>query len=69
VSGADTLLGVTMEESGVTKAIALRLQRHQGGDASLAIPTPEEFEEEEVEYETGRELAPAPEPEQVAPDA
>jgi len=69
VSGADTLLGVTMEESGVTKAIALKLQRHQGGDASLAIPKPEEFEEEEVEYESGRELAPEPKSEEVVPDA
>ena len=61
VSGADTLLGVTMEESGVTKAIAIRLERHAAGEASLVLPRPEDFVEEEVPYEAGRELAPDPE--------
>ncbi|MCX7027767.1 MAG: AAA family ATPase [Spirochaetes bacterium] len=60
VSGADSLLGVTMEESGVTKTIAIRLERHASGEASLAPPLPEDFVEEEVVYETGRELAPDP---------
>jgi len=69
VSGADTLLGVTMEESGITKAIALKLERHQGGDASLMIPSADDFLDEDVEYEEGRELAPEPKLEQVAPDA
>jgi chromosome segregation protein len=56
VAGADTLLGVTMEESGVTKAIAVRLERHEAGEASLRHFEPESFAEEEVEYESGREL-------------
>ena len=58
VSGANTLLGVTMEESGVTKAIAVRLERHQAGEASLIVPADETFAEEDVEYENGRELSP-----------
>ena len=58
VSGADTLLGVTMEESGITKAIAVRLERHQAGEASLIVPSGESFEEEEVEYEKGQQLGP-----------
>jgi chromosome segregation protein len=60
VSGADTLLGVTMEESGVTKAIAVRLERHGSGEASLAKPRSDDFVDEEVAYEEGRELAPDP---------
>lgn len=62
VTGADTLLGVTMEESGVTKAIAVRLERHSAGEASIALKSPAQdgFLEEEVEYETGRELPTPP---------
>lgn len=58
VSGADALLGVTMEESGVTKTIAVRLERHQSGEASIALSPDDGFEEEEVEFEAGRQLAP-----------
>ncbi len=53
VAGADALLGVTMEESGVTKTIAIRLEK--GGEKGVAW-VPEPFEEEDVEPETGREL-------------
>ena len=60
VSGADTLLGVTMEESGITKAIAVRLERHQAGEASLIVPPGETFDEEDVQFEEGRQLAPEP---------
>jgi len=57
VIGADALLGVTMEESGVTKVIAVRLER--GDEGRAAAPEPEiELEDEDVEYESGRELAP-----------
>lgn len=59
VTGADALLGVTMEESGVTKVIAVRLARSDGEAISLQEPIPA-FEEEEVEYEEGRELPPEP---------
>jgi len=57
VTGADALLGVTMEESGVTKVIAVRLERFDG-----KVPEPvrslSEIEDEEVEYENGTELPP-----------
>ncbi len=57
VIGADALLGVTMEESGVTKVIAVRLER--GDEGRTAAPEPEiDLEDEDVEYESGRELAP-----------
>ncbi|MDR3337626.1 MAG: AAA family ATPase [Treponema sp.] len=57
VTGASTLLGITMAESGVTKVISARL-----GNEGLAVteeppPSPEfVFEEEDVEFEEGREL-------------
>lgn len=55
VAGADTLLGVTMEESGVTKAIAIRVQNENGVVRPVYLPD-EPFQEEEVEYEAGRQL-------------
>jgi len=59
VTGADALLGVTMEESGVTKVIAVRLERSDGQE--IRVPEPIGlFDDEDVEYEEGRELAPAP---------
>jgi chromosome segregation protein len=69
VTGADSLLGVTMEESGITKVIAVRLERSDGGEFSMPKPIEDEYDEE-VEYEEGRELVPAEgsvvEPEPVA---
>jgi chromosome segregation protein len=56
VVGASTLLGVTMEESGITKVIAVRLDSGKG-ERPEPIPEPAEpFAEEEVAYETGTEL-------------
>jgi chromosome segregation protein len=55
VTGAGTLLGVTMEESGVTKVISVRLENEKDGPHE-SIPDPEPFEEEEVEPESGMEL-------------
>jgi chromosome segregation protein len=52
VTGAKTLLGVTMEEQGITKMIAIRLEHEDTQDS----PEIEPFEEEEVEAEEGREL-------------
>jgi len=52
VACADTLLGVTMEESGVSKAIAIRVQNDQGVVRPVYVPD-QEFSEEEVEYEQG----------------
>jgi chromosome segregation protein len=62
VTGARTLLGVTMEESGVTKVIAVRLGHSDGKIATSSVVPLSEFEEEEVEYEAGTELPPEPEP-------
>jgi chromosome segregation protein len=56
VTGAQTLLGVTMEESGVTKLISVRLE-HEDENARTAAAFPGElFVEEDVEPEEGREL-------------
>ncbi|MDR2402533.1 MAG: AAA family ATPase [Spirochaetaceae bacterium] len=60
VTGAGTLLGITMEESGITKVIAIRLEN----DGIAITPETEEweedpagtFEEEDIETEEGREL-------------
>jgi len=62
VTGAGTLLGVTMEESGVTKLIAIRLENE--GLALAEGPPPQnelwdadgKFEEEDVQPEAGRQL-------------
>jgi chromosome segregation protein len=59
VTSAGTLLGVTMEESGVTKLIAIRVENGEVAAAAAEPPQKElwsGFEEEEVEPEEGREL-------------
>jgi chromosome segregation protein len=57
VIGAGTLLGVTMEESGITKVISVRLENEETAKAAAKSPLAlEPYEEEEVEEETGREL-------------
>ncbi|MDR2181277.1 MAG: AAA family ATPase, partial [Treponema sp.] len=53
VTGAKTLLGVTMEEQGITKMIAIRLEHEESPRDQGEI---EAFEEEDVEPEEGREL-------------
>jgi chromosome segregation protein len=55
VTGAQTLLGVTMEESGITKLISIKLENEESA-ATREIINEESFEEEEVEIEEGREL-------------
>ncbi|HPM71805.1 MAG TPA: AAA family ATPase, partial [Spirochaetales bacterium] len=60
VTCADALLGVTMEESGVTKVIAVRLERSDGQPITMPAPS-EPFIDEDVEYEAGRELTMEPE--------
>jgi chromosome segregation protein len=55
VTGAQTLLGVTMEESGVTKLVSVRLE-HEDEDARNNVFPGELFVEEDVEPEEGREL-------------
>ncbi|MFP3089520.1 AAA family ATPase [Treponema sp. TIM-1] len=59
VAGAGTLIGVTMEESGVTKVIAVRIEHEGAPPEPFAEDDRSEegvFEEEEVEPEEGREL-------------
>lgn len=55
VASADTLLGITMEESGVSKAIAIRIQNENGVVHPVYV-LDQAFEEEEVDYEEGRQL-------------
>jgi chromosome segregation protein len=62
VTGAGTLIGVTMEESGVTKVLSVRIE-NDGAPVSPEAPFAGEsgsgdgeFEEENVEPEEGREL-------------
>ncbi|AEE16992.1 chromosome segregation SMC family protein [Treponema brennaborense] len=67
VSGAGTMLGVTMEESGVSKVITIRLENEAGaGVGSLADPEP--FIEEDVEPETDVYIPPHP-PKRIRPAA
>ena len=62
VTGAGTLLGVTMEESGVTKMISARLENEELVIADSPPPQSElwdtdgKFEEEDVSPEQGRQL-------------
>jgi chromosome segregation protein len=57
VTGASALLGVTMEESGVTKVIAVRLEHSDGKVQAPDVPL-NDIAEEEVEYEDGKESPP-----------
>jgi chromosome segregation protein len=60
--GAGSLLGVSMEESGVTKMIAIRITGEEEVRAAViaaeAAALSEHFVEEDVEAEEGRELPP-----------
>jgi chromosome segregation protein len=58
VTCAGTLLGVTMEESGISKVISVRLENEEYAQKRDAARKEEYFEEEEVEAEEGRELPP-----------
>ena len=56
VAGASTLLGVTMEEQGVSKVITIKLEEN----GRIVLPEPEPFEEEDVEPETNVYIPPHP---------
>ncbi|MDR0315580.1 MAG: AAA family ATPase [Treponema sp.] len=63
VAGAGTLLGVTMEESGITKLISVRLEHEEVARADAEPPQQGlwddgNYKEEDVEPEEGRELPP-----------
>lgn len=51
VIGSSTLLGITMEESGITKVITIKMQSEPGVHQET-LPDIEPFEEEDVEPET-----------------
>ena len=67
VSGASTLLGVTMEESGITKVIAVRLERSDGKAIRMEEPMVP-LDDEDVEYENGTELPPEAEAQKAGSD-
>jgi len=56
VAGASTMLGVTMEESGVSKVITIKLEEN----GKIILPEPEPFEEEDVPPETDVYIPPHP---------
>jgi len=58
VTGASTLLGVTMEESGVTKLLSVRLEHGELAHIDEEPPQQGLWDEEDVEPEEGRELPP-----------
>ena len=58
VAGANTLLGVTMEESGISKLITIKLENDSEGN--IRLPDPEPFEEEDVEPEKDVFIPPHP---------
>ena len=60
VLGANTMLGVTMEESGVSKVIAIRLDNETDIDAKKLDLVDEPFVEEDVEPEEGVYIPPHP---------
>jgi chromosome segregation protein len=56
VVNVDTLLGVTMDESGVTKLIAHKLRNAEASQTNIDLRLSTRFPDEDVEYEEGREL-------------
>ncbi|MCR4712894.1 MAG: AAA family ATPase [Treponemataceae bacterium] len=56
VAGASTMLGVTMEESGVSKVITIKLEEN----GKIILPDPEPFEEEDVPLEKDVYIPPHP---------
>lgn len=59
VMGAGTMLGVTMEESGITKIITIKLE-NEGVRTDDKLPNVEDFEDEEVALEAGIVIPPHP---------
>ena len=59
VVGAGSMLGVTMEDSGISKVITMRLENEDASGAA-SLPEPEPFEEEDVEEEQGVYIPPHP---------
>ncbi|HNY22204.1 MAG TPA: AAA family ATPase, partial [Treponemataceae bacterium] len=60
VMGASTMLGVTMEESGITKVITIKLENEADKHAEENLPDLENFVDEEVAPEEGLIVPPHP---------
>ena len=60
VTGANTLLGITMEESGVTKSVTIKLENESGVVNLAKDETMEPFEEEDVPPEENVYIPPHP---------
>ena len=60
VMGAGTMLGVTMEESGITKVIAIKLENEADKHSEENLPDIENFEEEEVALDEPVVIPPHP---------
>ena len=60
VMGASSMLGVTMEESGVSKIIALRLDEDIDNIKKNYVEQPDDFVEEDVPPEEGVVIPPRP---------
>ena len=60
VMGAGTMLGVTMEESGVTKVIAIKLENEADRHNEDNLPDIENFDDEDVAPEEGIVIPPHP---------
>ena len=60
VMGAGTMLGVTMEESGITKVITIKLENEADKHNEDNLPDIENFEDEEVSPEEGIVVPPHP---------
>jgi chromosome segregation protein len=54
------MLGVTMEESGVSKIITIKLDTDASSGSAYSIPEPDTFEDEEVEPEQNIYVPPHP---------
>lgn len=59
VAGASTLLGITMEESGVTKAVTIKIENENGSVSVVTVPD-EDFQEEDVPPEENVYIPPRP---------
>ena len=61
-AGASTLLGITMEESGVSKLVTVQIKNEEEGKAKIEVPQQglwdDGFIEEDVPTEDGRQLPP-----------
>lgn len=60
VMGASTMLGVTMEESGITKVITIKLENEADRHNDDNLPDIENFEDEDVAPEEGIVVPPRP---------